>query len=178
MQIWRKMNSIITTSQTNRNAIAHCEKYFIELKELVEFDVGSIHCDEDGQEKVLNLLPNVLNPPNSSQKGVRNKRFKSIVEKKCDQVKQRRSKKLTKTDVGLSAAPSQITLSTFNHSSLVPHDQHRVGEGSFPPSSFHPTYFFHSANSSSVFMPVTAPPVLQQFHTDIINANANYNDKH
>ena len=76
----RKMNSIITTSQMNKNARAHCEKCFLERKELVEFDVGSIHCDEDGHEKVLNSSPNVVTPPGSHQKGVRNKRFKSIVE--------------------------------------------------------------------------------------------------
>ena len=63
MQMLRKMNSIITISQRNKNARAYCEKYFMEFKELVEFDVGSIHCDEDGQEKVLNSLLNVINPP-------------------------------------------------------------------------------------------------------------------
>ncbi|KAJ8428960.1 hypothetical protein Cgig2_003291 [Carnegiea gigantea] len=176
MQILRKMNSIITTSQVNKNARAHCEKYFMELKELVEFDVGSIHCDKDGQEKVLNSLPNVINPPGSRQKGIRNKRFNNIVEKKCNQIKLRKSKKLSKTDNGpcFANAPSypsisysqmlrQITLPIFNHSSLIPHDQHRVGEGSFPPPSFHPTYFFHSANSSLVFMPVTTPLVVKLF---------------
>ncbi|KAJ8424952.1 hypothetical protein Cgig2_018759 [Carnegiea gigantea] len=136
-----EMNSIITANQINKNARAHCEKCFLELKELVEFDVGSIHCDEDGNVKVLNSLPNVLNPPGSRQKGVRNKKFKSIVYQLFE-----------------------ITLPTFNHLSLVLHDQHRVG--SFPLLSFHPTYYFHSANSSLVFMPVMAPPVLQQLHSD------------
>ena len=79
MQMLSKMNSIITASQMNKNVGAHCEKYFMKLKELIEFDLGSIHCDEDEQEKVLNSLPNVLNPLGSHQKGVRNKRFKSIV---------------------------------------------------------------------------------------------------
>jgi len=27
-------------------------------------------------------------------------------------------------------------------------------------------------------MPVTTPPVLQQFHTDIINANTSHTNKH
>ncbi|KAJ8432079.1 hypothetical protein Cgig2_024689 [Carnegiea gigantea] len=148
------------------------------FKELVEFDVGSIHCDEDGNVKVLNSLSNVLNPPGSHQKGVRNKRFKSIVERKCDQVKWKKSKKLSKNDVGSSTAPSQITLPMFNHLSVVPHDQHGVGEGSFPLSSFHPTYYFHSANSSSVFTPIMAPPVLQQLHYDVIHGNDSHNDKH
>ncbi|KAJ8447883.1 hypothetical protein Cgig2_012018 [Carnegiea gigantea] len=169
MQMLRKINSIITVSQMNKNVRTHCEKYFMELKELIEFNVGSIHWDEDEQAKVLNSLPNVLNPPCSRQKGVRNKRFKSVVEKKCDQVKWKKSKKLSKND---------ITLSTFNHSSLIPHVQDRVGEGSFPALSFHPTYHFYSTNSSSVFIPVTAPPVLQQFHIDIFSANASRNDKH
>ncbi|KAJ8437677.1 LOW QUALITY PROTEIN: hypothetical protein Cgig2_028615 [Carnegiea gigantea] len=132
--------------------------------------------EEGGHEKVLNSLPNVLNPPGSRQKGVRNKRFKSIIERKCDQVKRRKSKKLSKNDVGSSTTASQITLPTFNHSSLVPHDQHRVG--SFPLPSFHPTYYFHSANSNSVFMPVMAPPVLQQLHSDVIHTNDSHNDKH
>ncbi|KAJ8427522.1 hypothetical protein Cgig2_008882 [Carnegiea gigantea] len=75
-------------------------------KELVEFDVGSINCDEDGNVKVLNSLPNVLNPHGSRQRGFRNKRFKSVVKRKCDQVKRRKSKKLSKNDVGSSTAPS------------------------------------------------------------------------
>ncbi|KAJ8433031.1 hypothetical protein Cgig2_015458 [Carnegiea gigantea] len=86
-QMMRKMNSLITASQSNMNARAHCEKYFMGLKKLIEFDVGSKHCEEEGQEKNLNLPQNVLNAPGSRQKGVRNKSFKSIVEKKCDQVK-------------------------------------------------------------------------------------------
>ncbi|KAJ8422903.1 hypothetical protein Cgig2_026424 [Carnegiea gigantea] len=177
MQMLRKMNLIITASQMNKNARAHCEKSFLELKELVEFDVGSIHCDEHGNVKVWNSLPNVLNPPGSRQKGVRNKRFESI-ERKCDQVKRRKSKKLSKNDVGSSTSPSKITLPTFNHLSLVPHDQHRMGEGSFPLPSFHPTYYFHSANSSSVFIPVMALLVLQQLHYDVIHGHDSHNDQH
>ncbi|KAJ8437274.1 hypothetical protein Cgig2_010099 [Carnegiea gigantea] len=100
MQMMRKMNSIITSSQMNKNARAYYEKYYMELKEVIEFDV----------RKDSNSLPNVLNPSGSHQKGVRNKIFKSIVEKKCDQVKQRKSKKLSKTDVGLSSAPPQVIL--------------------------------------------------------------------
>ena len=87
----------------------------MELKELVEFDVGSINCGEDGNVKVLNSLLNVLNPPGSRQKGVRNKRFKSIVERKCDEVKRRKSKKLSKNDVGSSTAPSQVTFCMSIH---------------------------------------------------------------
>ncbi|KAJ8441112.1 hypothetical protein Cgig2_006941 [Carnegiea gigantea] len=126
MQIMRKMNSIITGSQMNKNARAHCEKYFIELKELIEFIVGSIYCDEDGQRKDLNSLPNVLNPPGSRQKRGKNKIFKSIVEKKCE----------------------QITLLTLNLSSSGPHVQHLVGEGSFPSMCFQLTYYFHPSNDS------------------------------
>ncbi|KAJ8440394.1 LOW QUALITY PROTEIN: hypothetical protein Cgig2_019383 [Carnegiea gigantea] len=153
MQTLRKMNSTITASQMNKNVRAQCEKYFMELKELIEFDVGSIHCDEDGQGKDLNSLPNVLNPPGSHQKGVRNKTFKSAIENKCDQ---RKTKKLSKTYVGSSTTPLQIILSTFNLSSSGLHVQHLVGEGSFPSERFHLTYYFHSSNDSSVFMPITA----------------------
>jgi len=56
MQMLRKMNSLITASQSNMNARAHCEKYFTELKKLIEFDVGSIHCEEDGQEKSFHVM--------------------------------------------------------------------------------------------------------------------------
>ncbi|KAJ8443817.1 hypothetical protein Cgig2_017298 [Carnegiea gigantea] len=131
MQMIKKINSIITASQMNKNARAHCEQYCMELKKVTEFDVGSIHIDEDGQGKDSNLLPNVLNPPGFHQKGVRNKRLKSTVEKKCDQLKWRKSKKLLKTDVGLSSAQSQILLLTLNLSSSVSHVQHHVGSFAF-----------------------------------------------
>ncbi|KAJ8428154.1 hypothetical protein Cgig2_028029 [Carnegiea gigantea] len=81
MQMMRKINLLIIASKRNRNLSAHCEKYFMELKELIEFDVGSIHCEEDGQGKNLNSFQNMLNPHGSRQ----NKRFNSIVEKQCDQ---------------------------------------------------------------------------------------------
>ena len=106
----RKMNSITTASQMNKNARAHCEQYCMELKKVIEFDVRAIHIDEDGHGKDSNSLPNVLNPPRSRQKGVRNKRLKSTVEKKCDQLKRRKSKKLLKTDVGSSSAQPQVML--------------------------------------------------------------------
>jgi len=48
MQMMRKMNSLITANQMNMKARAHCEKHFMELKKLIEFDAGSIHCEEDG----------------------------------------------------------------------------------------------------------------------------------
>ncbi|KAJ8453109.1 hypothetical protein Cgig2_014872 [Carnegiea gigantea] len=178
MQMMGKMTSIITSSQMNKNARAHCEKYFMELKEVIEFDVSSIHFDEDGQGKDLNSLPKVLNPPGSHQKGVRNKRFKSIVEKKCDQVKWRKPKKLSKTDVGSSTAPPQISLPTFNLSSSVPYVQHLVGEGSFLLLYFHSSYYSHPLKSSIVFMPITTLPVLQQFHTNKFLADATHNDEH
>ncbi|KAJ8432249.1 LOW QUALITY PROTEIN: hypothetical protein Cgig2_013902 [Carnegiea gigantea] len=161
MQMLRKMNSIITVSQMNKNARAHCKKAFLERKELVEFDVGSINCDKHGNVKVLSSLPNVLNPPGSRQKGVRNKRFKSIVERKCDEVKRRKSKKLSKNDVGSSTAPSQNGSCI---SDALPHTgisySQMLQQGSFHLPSSHPTYYFHSADSSSVFMPVMASPVL------------------
>ena len=81
---------------------------FLEIRELVEFDLGSIYCNEDGHEKVLNSLSNVLNPLGSRQIGVRNNKFKSTIENKCDQVKWRKSKKLSKNDVGTSTASSQV----------------------------------------------------------------------
>ena len=101
----------------NKNIRAHCEKLFMKLKELIEFDVGSIHYDEDGQGKDLNSLLNMLNPPGSRQKGVRNKRFKSIFEKKCDQVKRRKTKKLAMNDVPSSTSTPQVFFLWFDSSS-------------------------------------------------------------
>ncbi|KAJ8443106.1 hypothetical protein Cgig2_030874 [Carnegiea gigantea] len=158
----RKMNSLITTSQSNINARAHCEKYFTELKKLIKFDVGRWPREE------FEFATECLNPPSSRQKGVRNKRLKSIVEKKCDHVKRRKSKKIAMNDeLYFSSGPSSYGTS---YSQMM-------RQGFVPPLSFHPTYFFHSANNSSVFMPVMAPSVLQQFHTNIINANSSHNDK-
>ncbi|KAJ8426138.1 hypothetical protein Cgig2_022435 [Carnegiea gigantea] len=51
-------------------------------------------------------------------------------------------------------------------------------QGSFSLPSFHPTYYFYLANSSSVFMPIMVPPVLQQLHYDVIHGNDSHNDKH
>ena len=94
MQMMRKMNSLIRTSQLNKNVRANCEKYFNALKELVELDMRFICCDEDEHVKNGNSSKDVLNPPRSRQQRVRNKRFESIVENKCDQVKQGKTKKL------------------------------------------------------------------------------------
>ncbi|KAJ8432383.1 hypothetical protein Cgig2_009985 [Carnegiea gigantea] len=110
--------------------------------------------------------------------GVRNKRFKSIVERKCDEVKWRKSKNLSKNNVGSSTAPSQVTLPTFNHLSLVSHGQNRLGEGSFESPSSHLTYYFHSLDSSFVFMLVMMPPVLQQLQSDVIHGNDSHTNKH
>ncbi|KAJ8424456.1 hypothetical protein Cgig2_016223 [Carnegiea gigantea] len=180
MQVMRKMNSLIAASQMNINARAHCEKYFTELKKLIEFD-------------------NVLNPPGSCQKGVRNKRFRSIVEKKCDQVKQRKSNKLSMNDVASSTATPQNDLSfpsvpsyigtsysqmlrliivfPFNLPSTSLHIQHFGDKGACPLMSFHPTYYLDPSNGSSVFMPTTILPVFHQLHTENFLPNAAHNDK-
>ncbi|KAJ8440472.1 LOW QUALITY PROTEIN: hypothetical protein Cgig2_013631 [Carnegiea gigantea] len=86
----------------------------------------------------------------------RNTRRKSTIEKKCDQIKRRKSQKLLKTDVGSSSAQPQISLPTFNMSSSVSHVQHHMGEGSFPSSLFHSSYYSHPSNISTGFMPPTA----------------------
>jgi len=39
MQMIRKMNSVTTACEQNKNVRAKCEKYFNELKELIELDV-------------------------------------------------------------------------------------------------------------------------------------------
>jgi len=48
---------------------------------------------DDNAEKGI-WLKHILNPPGSRQKGVRNKRFKSIFEKKSDEIRRIKSKKL------------------------------------------------------------------------------------
>ncbi|KAJ8436328.1 hypothetical protein Cgig2_005252 [Carnegiea gigantea] len=138
-------------------------------------DEGVVECTY-GQGKDSNSLPNVLNPPGSHHKGVRNKRFKSTVEKKCDQFKRRKSTKLLKTDVGSSLAPPHISLLTLNLSSSASHVQHHVG--SFPSSYFHPSYYSHPSNIGTGFIPIAASAVLQQFHTDKFLADATPNDEH
>ena len=54
----------------------------------------SIYCVQDRHAKNFSSSQNVLNPPRSRQQRVRNKRFESIVENKCDQVKQGKTQKL------------------------------------------------------------------------------------
>ena len=98
----RKINSVIAASEQNMIARVKCEKYFNELNELVELDVGSICCEGDDNVGNKNGSNNVLNLVGSRQKGVRNKRFKSIVEKKGDVITRRKSKKLSSNDVCVS----------------------------------------------------------------------------
>ncbi|KAJ8435945.1 hypothetical protein Cgig2_023321 [Carnegiea gigantea] len=183
MQMIRKMNSLITASQLNFNARAHCEKYFTELKKLIKFDVGSIHCEQDGQEKNLDLPQNVLNPPCSRQKGVRNKRFKIIVEKKCDQVKRKKSKKMAMNDVDCSTSTPQVFFIWFDASSSGPSSScpsytEMMRQGAFPLLSSQPTYYFGPSNGSSVVMPMMIPSVSHQLRTNIFLANASHDDKH
>ncbi|KAJ8450757.1 hypothetical protein Cgig2_021229 [Carnegiea gigantea] len=103
-----------------------------------------------------------------------------VVECSCSvrAVKRRKLKKLSKNNVGSSTAPSQNGSCV---SDAPPHtgisDSQVLQQGSFPLSSFHPPYYFHLANSSSVFMPVMALPVLQQLHSNVIHANDSHNDK-
>ena len=59
------MNLVIAASQHNKNARANCEKYFSELKELVELDVKSIYCEGDDNVGNEICLKDVLNPPRS-----------------------------------------------------------------------------------------------------------------
>ena len=63
------MNSLITASQLNKNARMNYEKYFNELKELVEVDVGSICWDENEYVENEKSSKDVLNPTESRQKG-------------------------------------------------------------------------------------------------------------
>ena len=78
---------------------ANWETCFNELKKLVKVDVRSICCDEDANDEKGKSSKDVLNPPGSRQKGIRNKRFKSIVQKKGDEVKRKKLKKLYVNEV-------------------------------------------------------------------------------
>jgi len=113
MQMTRKMNLVIAANQHNKNVRANSEKYFSELKELVELDVGSICWEGDDNAGKENCLKGVLNPPRSRQKGVWNKRFKSIVEKKSNEIKRRKSKKLPRNDVCLPKGSHEVWVFSF-----------------------------------------------------------------
>ena len=56
------MNSLIITSQLNKNVRTNCEKYFNEFKEFIEVDVGSICCDGDEYDEKEKSSKDVLNP--------------------------------------------------------------------------------------------------------------------
>ena len=70
LQMMRKMNSVLTVSQLNKNTRANCERYFNELKELVEVDVEFICCDGDEYDEKGKSSKDVLNPPGSQQKEI------------------------------------------------------------------------------------------------------------
>jgi len=113
LQMTRKMNSLIVASQLNKQSMAHCEDYFNKLKQLVEMEVGSIYYEDDGQGKGLDSSKNVLNPPGSRKKGVRNNRLKSIVEKKSNQAKGKKRDKLSSNDSSASRLVSQVSFHLF-----------------------------------------------------------------
>ena len=99
---------MIVVNQLNKNARVNYEKYFNELKELVELDVGSTCFERDENDGNGNSSKDVLNPSESQQKWVQNKIFKSIVEKKSDKIKQRKSKKLSTDDVCVSKGSHHV----------------------------------------------------------------------
>ena len=77
----RKVNTLITTSQMNTQARAHCEEYFNKLKELVEQEVGSIDVEENVVSKQVDSSRKILNPVGSKPKGERNKKKKASLKK-------------------------------------------------------------------------------------------------
>ena len=95
MQMGRKMNALLTASQMNKEARLLCEEYFSKLQELIEVEVGSVYVEGDVQQDGSSSAKIVLNPPGSREKGQRNKRLKSTCEKKCNQAKARKKKKLS-----------------------------------------------------------------------------------
>ena len=64
----RKTNLVITASRHNKNARANYEKYFSELKKLVELDVGSVYCEGDDNAGKEICLKDILTSPGSRQK--------------------------------------------------------------------------------------------------------------
>ncbi|KAJ8426750.1 hypothetical protein Cgig2_029419 [Carnegiea gigantea] len=53
----------------------------------------------------------------------------------------------------------------------------RSFEGVFPSMSFHPTYYFDPSNDSSIFMPMTIPPVFHQLCTELKKGSRSRNKK-
>ena len=92
MQMDRKMNALVITSQLNGEARLLCEEYFSKLKELIEVQVGSVYIEGDVEQDGASSAKSVLNPPGCREKGQRNKRLKSTIEKKCNQAKERKKK--------------------------------------------------------------------------------------
>ena len=91
----RKLNALVIASQMNREARILCEDYFSKLMELIEVEVGSVYVEDDIHQNGSSSAKSVLNPPGSREKGQRNKRWKSTSEKKCNQAKARKKKKLS-----------------------------------------------------------------------------------
>ncbi|KAJ8452000.1 hypothetical protein Cgig2_016581 [Carnegiea gigantea] len=110
MQMIRKMNTLITASQMNTQARVHYEEYFNKLKELVEQEVGSIYVEENVASKQMDSSRKILNPVGSKPKGERNKRKKSIVEKKCKQAKSKKRDLKSSNGTSTSGPVSQARL--------------------------------------------------------------------
>ena len=68
--------------------------------------MGSIYYKDDGQGKDLHSSKNVLNPPGSCKKGLRNSWLKSIVEKKSNQAKGKKRETLSSNDSSASQLAS------------------------------------------------------------------------
>ncbi|KAJ8439022.1 hypothetical protein Cgig2_028468 [Carnegiea gigantea] len=79
----------------NREARLFCEEYFSKLNEVIEVKVGSVYMEGDVQQDGSSSTKSVLNPPGSREKNQRNKRLKSTSEKKCNQAKARKKKKMS-----------------------------------------------------------------------------------
>ncbi|KAJ8439021.1 hypothetical protein Cgig2_028467 [Carnegiea gigantea] len=79
----------------NREARLFCEEYFSKLNEVIEVEVGSVYMEGDVQQDGSSSTKSVLNPPGSREKNQRNKRLKSTSEKKCNQAKARKKKKMS-----------------------------------------------------------------------------------
>ncbi|KAJ8430390.1 hypothetical protein Cgig2_032129 [Carnegiea gigantea] len=137
MQMGRKMNALLTASQMNREVRLLCEEYFSKLKELIEVEVGLVHVEGDAQQDGPSSAKRILNPPRSQEKGQQNKRLKSTSEKKCNQAKARKKKKLSAHSItSEEGLPKATNLETRKTTEVVPENVTGVQESSKNFASF------------------------------------------
>ncbi|XP_019178034.1 PREDICTED: protein FAR1-RELATED SEQUENCE 5-like [Ipomoea nil] len=86
IQMGRKFQQLVLSSQVNCKAREVCENAFEDARRKVEGDIGPIVI-EDGEERIAGVIQN---PARNRTKGERNRRHISTIEKKYNQVRGRK----------------------------------------------------------------------------------------